>query len=83
MKCSENLLTVDIYWKDLSVRVMAQELTYSGWSLLCDLGGSLGGRNVKGPCSCVHCAGLFMGASIIGLVELIWLCMFERVVQDL
>ncbi|CAJ0582537.1 unnamed protein product, partial [Mesorhabditis spiculigera] len=54
----ENFALVNIYINKMAVEKWSQEPTYSVWSLLSDVGGSLG---------------LFLGASLISLMELIYI----------
>jgi hypothetical protein len=43
----------------MNIEIWRQDSTYSIWSLFCDVGGALG---------------LFLGASLLTIIELIYLC---------
>uniref|UniRef100_A0A915J4W7 Uncharacterized protein n=1 Tax=Romanomermis culicivorax TaxID=13658 RepID=A0A915J4W7_ROMCU len=63
----ENLGLVNIYFRDLGVKETAQERAYDFFSFLCDVGGSIG---------------LWLGASMLSLVELLDLCLYPRLRRD-
>uniref|UniRef100_A0A0K0E1Y9 Amiloride-sensitive sodium channel subunit beta n=1 Tax=Strongyloides stercoralis TaxID=6248 RepID=A0A0K0E1Y9_STRER len=57
----ENFAQVNVFLHKMNVEYWKQESTYSIWSLACDVGGALG---------------LFLGASLLTIIELIYLCIY-------
>ncbi|KAI6240504.1 hypothetical protein M3Y99_00444800 [Aphelenchoides fujianensis] len=55
----ENFAQVNVFLHKMNVETWKQDSTYSVWSLFCDIGGALG---------------LFLGASLLTLIELLYLC---------
>uniref|UniRef100_A0A914QV20 Uncharacterized protein n=1 Tax=Panagrolaimus davidi TaxID=227884 RepID=A0A914QV20_9BILA len=55
----ENFAQVNVFLHKMNVEHWRQDATYSIWSLFCDVGGALG---------------LFLGASLLTIIELIYLC---------
>ncbi|CAJ0931881.1 unnamed protein product, partial [Mesorhabditis belari] len=56
---SDNFAMVNIYLHKMHLEHWRQDRTYTFWSLACDIGGALG---------------LFLGASLLTLIELVYLC---------
>ncbi|CAJ0563903.1 unnamed protein product, partial [Mesorhabditis spiculigera] len=56
---SDNFAMVNIYLSKMNLERWRQKKTYTFWSLACDIGGALG---------------LFLGASLLTLIELLYLC---------
>ncbi|CEF59869.1 Na+ channel, amiloride-sensitive family-containing protein [Strongyloides ratti] len=57
----ENFAQVNVFLHKMNIEYWKQESTYSIWSLACDVGGALG---------------LFLGASLLTIIELIYLCVY-------
>uniref|UniRef100_A0A0K0EY65 Degenerin-like protein (inferred by orthology to a C. elegans protein) n=1 Tax=Strongyloides venezuelensis TaxID=75913 RepID=A0A0K0EY65_STRVS len=57
----ENFAQVNVFLHKMNIEYWKQESTYSIWSLACDVGGALG---------------LFLGASLLTIIELIYLCIY-------
>uniref|UniRef100_A0A914E563 Uncharacterized protein n=1 Tax=Acrobeloides nanus TaxID=290746 RepID=A0A914E563_9BILA len=55
----ENFGIVNVFLHKMNIEHWRQDATYSFWSMLCDVGGALG---------------LFLGASLLTIIELIYLC---------
>uniref|UniRef100_A0A915AJV3 Uncharacterized protein n=1 Tax=Parascaris univalens TaxID=6257 RepID=A0A915AJV3_PARUN len=55
----QNFAMVNVFLHKMNVEIWRQEGTYSIWSLMCDVGGALG---------------LFLGASMLTIIELFYLC---------
>jgi hypothetical protein len=55
----ENFAQVNVFLHKMNIEIWHQDSTYSIWSLFCDVGGALG---------------LFLGASLLTIIELIYLC---------
>uniref|UniRef100_A0A8R1J1J1 Uncharacterized protein n=1 Tax=Caenorhabditis japonica TaxID=281687 RepID=A0A8R1J1J1_CAEJA len=56
---SDNFAMVNIFLHKMNLEVWSQDLTYGFWSLACDIGGALG---------------LFLGASLLTIIEIVYLC---------
>ncbi|KAK6736513.1 hypothetical protein RB195_019288 [Necator americanus] len=56
---SENFAMVNVFLQQMHLERWSQDRTYGFWSLACDVGGALG---------------LFLGASMLTIIELIYLC---------
>uniref|UniRef100_A0A1I7RP83 Amiloride-sensitive sodium channel n=1 Tax=Bursaphelenchus xylophilus TaxID=6326 RepID=A0A1I7RP83_BURXY len=55
----ENFAEVNVFLHKMNVEIWRQDSTYSIWSLFCDVGGALG---------------LFLGASLLTIIEFFYLC---------
>ncbi|CAG9534866.1 unnamed protein product [Cercopithifilaria johnstoni] len=55
----QNFAMVNVFLHQMNIETWRQESTYSIWSLACDVGGALG---------------LFLGASLLTVIELIYAC---------
>ncbi|XP_067658355.1 acid-sensing ion channel 4-B-like [Haliotis asinina] len=58
----ENFLKLEVYFRQLSYEQHTQQIAYDVFALLCDIGGSMG---------------LFIGASVLTIVEILDLIMFQ------
>ncbi|XP_046360058.2 uncharacterized protein LOC124137693 [Haliotis rufescens] len=60
----ENFLKLNVYYRQLNFEKHTQQIAYDVFALLCDIGGSMG---------------LFIGASVLTIVEILDLVMFQAI----
>ncbi|XP_046562955.1 uncharacterized protein LOC124271849 [Haliotis rubra] len=60
----ENFLKLDVYFRQLSYEKHTQQIAYDVFALFCDIGGSMG---------------LFIGASVLTIVEILDLIIFQAI----
>ena len=64
LNTTENLVSVSVYFEDLNTQTISTENSYTATALLSDIGGQLG---------------LFLGASIVSVIELCMYCFDETI----
>ncbi|EYC36784.1 hypothetical protein Y032_0857g2720 [Ancylostoma ceylanicum] len=65
---SENFAMVNVFLHQMHLERWSQDRTYGFWSLACDIGGALD---------------LFLGASMLTIIEIVYLCYHYRICEKL